>query len=565
MKRLSLLICLLVVCGCKTTAPPTESQILKRIAGDYWHHHLDRDIALQIRHGLPIKHLPDASFANAQREATFAEAMLHRLDGVDIGHLEEEDRLTYSTLRWKNGEAADTRRYFWLLSPITPYASPIRGVNQAFTSGKIDPADRPNLLAEYARFIDQIAEVVREQGRRGYLLPKAEIAQVRSVITSYAQPPDRSLFRGGSDDPAVRDAITNTVNPALQRLNAVLSAEYEQGAPSAVGMSQYPGGAEAYQWLMRMRTSIDLTPESVHQLGLREVERIRRELEDVRRQAGFNGTLVEFRQFLKTDPRFFARSSEELGQRLTGYVRKIEPQIPKFFSKTPRAAYNVERLDPSLEGAMTFGYYQEPTAHDAVGHYYYNGSKVSDRNLLFAPALMLHELIPGHHFQIARQEENDALPAFRRESFDNAFVEGWGEYSAYLGSEMGIYDDPYERAGRLVMDSLLSVRLVVDTGMNALGWSRDRAMQYMRDNTFLSETEIATESLRYSVDIPAQALAYKIGSLKMIELRQKAQQQLGARFDIKRFHEWIIGSGSMPLSVLEGHVEREMRRQRDGS
>jgi len=172
--------------------------------------------------------------------------------------------------------------------------------------------------------------------------------------------------------------------------------------------------------------------------------------------------------------------------------------------------------------------------------------------------MIAHELIPGHHFQIARQEENESLPMLRRQAFETAYQEGWGEYAAYLGTEMGLYDDPYDRAGRLMMDAMLSTRLVVDTGMNVLGWPRQRAMDYMRKHTMLSETEIATETLRYAADIPAQALAYKIGSLKMIELRALAQRELGSRFDIRQFHEWIIGSGAMPLDVLEEHVRHEV-------
>jgi uncharacterized protein (DUF885 family) len=220
----------------------------------------------------------------------------------------------------------------------------------------------------------------------------------------------------------------------------------------------------------------------------------------------------------------------------------------------------VERLNPAYEPSMTFGYYQVPTASDATGRYLYNGSKLNERNLLFAPALMAHELVPGHHFQLARQLENESIPLFRRKRFDTAYVEGWGEYAAFLGNEMGLYDDPYDRYGRLMMDMLLSTRLVVDTGMNALGWPRERAMAFMKENTLLSDTEIATETLRYSVDIPAQALAYKIGSLRMIELRRRAERELGARFDVRAFHEWLIGSGSMPLPVLEEHVARKMAR-----
>lgn len=182
---------------------------------------------------------------------------------------------------------------------------------------------------------------------------------------------------------------------------------------------------------------------------------------------------------------------------------------------------------------------------------------MSERNLLWSAALIAHELIPGHHFQIARQEENESLPMIRREAFPTAYVEGWGEYAAWLGNEMGIYADPYDRAGRLMMDAMLSTRLVVDTGMNALGWSRPRAIDYMREHTMLSETEIATETLRYAVDIPAQALAYKIGSLKMIELRKLAKD-----YDVRDFHEWVIGSGALPLDVLEMHVRKMVAARR---
>ena len=554
MKRIAAVV--LVLCACATTKPAsTDSDILRRTADIYWQHELEQNVALQIKFGLPTKHLPDPSYAHAQQEAEFARMLLGRLDSVRRDRLSEDDRISLESLRWQLQLAAESPRSFWLRSPITPYASPIVGVNRVFIAKKMEPAERARLLREYGPFVDGVAQVVSEQRARGYLIPKPEIALVRGMISRFVQPADTSFLRGGDNSADTREAIANVVNPALERLAAVISADYEAHAPSAVGMSQYAGGAEAYRHLIRFHTSLDLKPEEIHELGLRELERISRELDDVRRQAGFTGTLVEFRQFLKTDSRFFAKSAEEVGERLTAYVRRIEPQIPRFFAVTPKAAYDVKRLDPALEGSMTFGYYQEPSATDPVGHYYYNGSKVGERNLLFAPALMLHELIPGHHFQIARQEENESLPAFRRETFDTAFVEGWGEYSASLGREMGIYDDPYDHAGRLMMDSMLSVRLVVDTGMNALGWSRERAMEFMRANTLLSDTEIETETLRYSVDIPAQALAYKIGSLKMLELRDKAQKQLGPAFDIRQFHEWLIAGGSMPLSVLEAHVD----------
>lgn len=551
---------LLLCCACASRTPaPTDADILGTIANDYWQHELDTDPGLQIKFGLPTKHLPDPSYLEAQHSSTFAEAILRRLDEINVGHLSEEDRMTYSILRWRARRPVDSLRFFWLRSPATPYSFQFHGVNQIFTMKKLESGERARLLAEYGHYIDQTTEVVLEQRRRGYLVPKAELPLIRGMIAGFMQP---GTFSGGDESAVVRDAITSTVRPALQRFADAFGADYEAQAPTAVGLSQYPGGDEAYRYFIQEQTSLERTPEEIHKLGLAEVERISRELDEIRKQVGYNGTLAEFRQYLRTDSRFFGKSAEEIGSHLDAYVKKIEPQIPKFFSKQPRAAYGVKRLDPTLEGAMTFGYYQVPTATDPVGHYMYNGSKPNERNLLFAPALMLHELIPGHHFQFARQTENESLPAFRRESYDNAFTEGWGEYSAMLGREMGLYDDPYDHAGRLMMDSLLSVRLVVDTGMNALGWSREKAMQYMRENTFQSETEIGTESLRYSVDIPAQALAYKLGAMKMMELRSDAQKALGPRYDIQQFHEWVIGSGSMPLSILDQHVNAEMMRRR---
>lgn len=551
----------LLLVGCATAPAPTDSDTLQQIAEEYWQHQVEDNVGLQIQLDLATHHLPDASYAHAEREASFGESIVRKLDTISLGRLTDEDRITYSLLRWYARQPVDNLRFFWLRSPVTPYTFQFGRVNQVFTMKKLDTAERVRLLIEYGTYIDQIADVVREQQRRGYILPKAELPLVRGMIASFMQPAEKSALRGGDDAPAVLDAITNVANPALKRLSETLGPEYEAQAPSRVGLSQYPGGLDAYRYLIHLETSYDQPPEQIHELGLREVDRINRELDDIRKQVGFTGTLAEFRQSLKSDPRFFAKTPEEIGARLTSYLRKIEPQIPKFFAKAPKAPYDVQRLDPALEGALTFGFYQVPTATDPVGHYMYNGSKPNERNLLFAPALMLHELIPGHHFQFSRQSENTSLPKFRRQSHDTAYTEGWGEYAASLGREMGMYDDPYDHAGRLMMDSLLSVRLVVDTGMNALGWSRERAMQYMRDNTFQSETEIATESLRYAVDLPAQALAYKIGSLKMLELRTNAQKALGPTFDIKQFHEWLIGSGSMPLSILEQHVnERMMHR-----
>ncbi|HEV7671768.1 MAG TPA: DUF885 domain-containing protein [Thermoanaerobaculia bacterium] len=348
--------------------------------------------------------------------------------------------------------------------------------------------------------------------------------------------------------------IDAEVRPALGRLIAYLDGDLRRVAPESVGLGQYPGGPAAYRFLVRFYTTLDVTPEALHARGLSEVERIEGEMARLRAKLGFTGTKDEFHAKLRTDPRFLAKTPEEVGERLMAPIRRIEPKVKDYFAVVPQAKYGVERLDPAFEGSLTFGYYREPLPGQPIGAYLYNGSKLGERPLANAAALIYHELIPGHHFQIALQRENTALPAYRREAGGTVFIEGWGEYASDLAGEMGMYEDPYDAYGRLGMDIFLSSRLVVDTGMNALGWSRDKAIAYMKEHTLESDTQIASETLRYSIDMPGQALAYKTGSLHLRELREKARQELKDRFDIREFHRVVLLGGPMPLAVLDERI-----------
>jgi uncharacterized protein (DUF885 family) len=306
--------------------------------------------------------------------------------------------------------------------------------------------------------------------------------------------------------------------------------------------------------LVRWHTTLETTPQEVHEIGLAEVARIEREMAAIRAELGFTGTQRAFHAQLARDPRFFATTPEEFGERLMHHARRLEPLLDRAFARRPRAPGDVRRLPPALEPAMTFGYYQTPTATDSIGHYYYNGTQLSERTMLTAAPLIAHELWPGHHFQINLARENTALPPYRQGNY-TAFSEGWGDYASIVAGELGLYSDPWDRYGRLAMDMFLSCRLVVDTGMNALGWSRARAMEYLRDHVLESETQIRTESLRYSTDLPGQALAYKMGSREFERLRRRAEGALGARFDLRAFHDQLLTSGSLPMTVLGSKVE----------
>ena len=559
MRRL-LFLATLFAASCATVPVQSPSQQLAAAAEEHWQRQLKSDVWTRTEAGLPLEQMPDVSFEQARRNEKAARAALARLERIDASALTEDERLSLAILRHEQRLLIDSLPHFWLRFLVAPYGSPIRSVQTAMSRQQFrttaDTDRYLRLLAEYARFIDQIAEVTLEQRRRGILLPKRELPLVKSLLTTAPLMVDKSRLTAiparerGAFVEAMRNALTLTVDPAVDRLAAVFSPEYAAAAPDATGIGQYPGGAEAYRHLIRRHTSYDLDPRELHELGLRELERIDEALALTRGQMGFKGDARDFTRHLQQY--WTARDAFKNPEiHLRNHVYRIGAHIDRYFSLKPRANFGVRRLPAQLEQAMTFGYYQPPTPADPIGHYYFNASPARPASIVFGPALMAHELIPGHHYQMAMQIESTELPAWRRHRSDTVFTEGWGEYAALLVDEFGIYDALPDRAGRLLMDSMISARLVVDTGLNALGWTWDQALQFMRDRTPLSDAEIETELLRYSVDIPAQALAYKVGGLKIMELRRQAEKQRGAAFDIREFHAWILRSGSVPLSLKQ--------------
>lgn len=512
------------------------------------------------------------TLARVREQADGARALLASLDAIDESQLTHDQWLTYALLQYEAGLLRDAEPFFWHPFRITPYATTMaRPLMARLASMSLATAE--DRLAYLDVLYALPADATRHEGRlrsqaaRGITLPAAEIDLVVPFLRALVADPPSSAFavapRRLSSVPederdAFRDrvdaAVRDVIAPAVERLAAFIDGPYRAWAADRVGVGQYPGGADYYDYLIRAHTSLTLPPEAIHQIGLDEIARLERELDEARRDAGFDGTLAEFRHYLKTDRRFFAKTSDEFAELMMAAIRRIEPNVGAFFNLMPKAPYGVLRLDPALEASMTFGFYQLPSAADPRGLYRFNGSQPDQRSVLMADALIFHELVPGHHFQLALRNESTGLSPFRRGAFYTTYIEGWAEYASDLAGEMGMYEDPYARAGRLMMDLFLSSRLVVDTGMNALGWSRERAMQYMRDHTLQSDVEIATETLRYSTDIPGQALAYKMGSLRIHELRRQAAARLGAAFDLRAFHDHILSAGPMPLSVLEAHI-----------
>ncbi len=555
-----------------------SSVVLRKVSDEVWRRKFENP-AFRLEQGLPIQELPHWSVVVAEADAAFARNVLKKLEGVNENELSHDETLTLGMIRWDALNAIEEVRYYRFRSPITPYSFFLTTVHRIFQTHRFaQPPDARrylDLLAEYPRLVEEIIGHLQGQMDLGLVLSKDEIDNLTPLLKGYKKEPDASLFK--VDDQRLKaldvqaaarfkqqlsDEITTRTNPALGRLVEFVAGRYRERAPQEIGLRQYPGGTDYYHYLVKYHTTMDITPEKVHELGLREVERLESEMAEVRTRIGFRGSREEFHRFLKTDPRFFPKTPDEIRSKLLGFAAGINPKLDRVFLTRPKAPFDTQRLNPALEASMTFGFYDRPRPGAPTGTYYFNGSKLEERSMLQSESLIYHELVPGHHFHIASQMENDNLPPLRKNFFPTAFTEGWAVYASTLAREIGQYQDLYDLYGYLTMEMMSSVRLVVDTGMNHLKWTRAQAVEYMRERTLYSDTEINTETLRYSTDIQGQALAYKMGALRILELREHARKSLGDRFDIRRFHQAVLGSGSLPMSVLEKHIDWFIEQER---
>ena len=471
---------------------------------------------------------------------------------------EERRNLDFETGYFNISATGGWHTYFPQIIQATPYAS---------------EEDYRNLLKRLRGFEDfarQNMALMRRAIETGYTQPCESLQGYAQTITGYlSETAEESLFAKPFD--AMPDSISaqrqfylraealevieEVINPAYRAFAEFFDGTYGPACRPNIGLSALPGGREAYDQALRYYTSLETDANSVHSLGLSEVRRIRWEMEDIIEEVGFDGTFAEFLRFLKTDPQFYAQDEASYLQHAAWIAKSIDGRLPRYFARLPRNPYGISLIPAHVAPKATTAYYQ-PGAADGSrsGQYFLNTYDLSSRPLYELPALTLHESVPGHHLQISIQGENEALPDWRRYYYFHAFGEGWGLYSEYLGEEMGIYTTPYERFGRLIYEMWRAVRLVVDTGIHAFGWSRDSAINYMFENTGLTRANVIAEVDRY-ITYPGQATAYKHGELKIKELRRRAEHTLGAAFDLREFHRQAISGGSMPLTVLEARVQ----------
>ncbi|HSR00132.1 MAG TPA: DUF885 domain-containing protein [Sphingomicrobium sp.] len=362
-----------------------------------------------------------------------------------------------------------------------------------------------------------------------------------------------------------RDSLNTVVYPALQRMRDFLANDYLAHARDGQGLMYMKGGDKYYRYLVEATTTEPLDPEQVHQLGLSEVARITKEFEEVQRQVGFNGTLHQFFDYMRTSPKFQPKSKEELEQGFATIKGKVEAKVPQFFSQVPKAGLVIRPYPAYREKFEAGGSYENGTPDGSrPGTFYFNAYDLPSRSTWEETTLFMHEGEPGHHFQISLAQENLALPAFMRFGGNTAYVEGWALYSESLGYPMGMYTDPYQRFGNLNDEMLRAMRLVVDTGIHAKGWTREQSIQYMLDHSGESKTDATAEVERY-IAIPSQALAYKIGQLTITRLRDKAQAALGAKFDIRDYHAQVLDTGALPLPILEKKIDSWIASRQAGA
>jgi uncharacterized protein (DUF885 family) len=356
-------------------------------------------------------------------------------------------------------------------------------------------------------------------------------------------------------------AIESQIQPSVQNFIQFLTNRYIPAGRESIAITDMPGGNDYYQSQIRYYTTLELSADQIHEIGLREVARIRSEMEDVIKASGFEGSFAEFVEFLRTDPRFYAKTPKELLKEAAYIAKKMDGALPRFFGRLPRQPYGIEPVPESIAPRYTTGrYVGAPIDSTRPGLYWVNTYALDKRPLYVLEALTLHEAVPGHHLQSALTQELDNLPEFRRNSYLSAYGEGWALYCEKLGIEAGFYRDHYSQFGRLTYEMWRAIRLVVDTGMHAKGWSRERAIRFMEENTALSKHNVRTEIDRY-IAWPAQALSYKMGELKILELRQRAEQRLGSLFDIRSFHDEILRHGPVTLPILELEVNRWIEQQ----
>ena len=580
----SWLLALLLTASSSALLAASDADVLHELFADDWQFRLDESPGMAARFGDEEAYgLTDMSQAALDRRNRTREGFLKRLAKIDRDALSPEDRINYDIFKAQLRDDVADYKFGEYQAPLTSESSFHSYIASIAESGRF------RKLEDYQRYLKtlrQVPEYFRQQMghmraglKRGFTQPRAVIGGHPDGIGAYIKedPAETEFYKPFKEMPSfiaeadaekaraeARRIIADDIMPAYREYQRFMAEEYIPGARDTIGAIDLPDGRKYYEQQIREYTTLDLSPEEIHKIGLEEVARIRGEMDAIIESVKFEGDFAAFLQFLRTDPQFYATTPEELLKEASYLAKKMDGKLPKLFTVLPRQPYTVEPVPAALAPNYTTGRYSgAPIDSDRPGAYWVNTYALDKRPLYNLEALTLHEAVPGHHLQTALAQELDDLPNFRRYSYISAFGEGWGLYSERLGKEVGMYEDPYSDFGRLTYEMWRAIRLVVDTGMHAMGWSRARAIDFMESNTALSTHNVRTEIDRY-ISWPGQALSYKLGEIKIRELRTRAEQALGEDFDVRLFHDAILAKGSVPLKVLEDQIDAWIKQQQEG-
>ena len=556
-----------------TTERPSQDQIdFKNLLDEDWEHTLQENpyfasLLGDLRFNNKVSSNSSEKFKS---DANYERAFLDKLDKIKLSNLNDSDQLNYRLIKTSMEVSLEGRnfpRYYMALNQrggVQDYYSYGDRLN---FSNKTDYEDWFERIKGFNENVKNSLINNKEGLEMGYTQPKlvtrAVVSQIESLLASSMEDhPYYKIFLSANeiigDEEAseiqsrVKDFIKNELNPSYRKLMTFLKNVYLPNSRNSVGISDVPDGKAWYEYLVKYHTTTDLTPDEIHEIGLKEVARIRSEMEDIIALVEWEGDFNSFLRFLRTDPQFYYETGEELLDAYRAMSKKIDAFMPSLFNKLPRAPYGVIPIPMESAPYTTTAYYNAPSK-GRPGYYYANLYKPETRPKYEIPVLSVHEAVPGHHHQIALAQELENVPKFRNHLSFTSFVEGWGLYSEQLGENMGLYDDPYDKFGQLTYDMWRAIRLVVDTGMHYKGWSREEAVELFLQNTAKTPQDINNEVDRY-IAWPGQALAYKIGQLKIMELRDKAKEELGEKFDLKDYHDFILSFGSIPMNILEEKV-----------
>jgi prolyl oligopeptidase len=520
----------------------------------------------------------DVSLAAQERRQAHRVELLGRLDQIDVEALSHADKINYRLFRREVETAVEAYPFGWYLLPLTQRGG-IQDASSLADSLRFDSADDYEDWIARIRGLpvsmEQTIGLMRKGLAEGMVHPKVVMGRVpdqikRQIVDDvgtslYFKPFLKFPEKIGADErerlaDEAKKAIGECAVPAYRRMLTFFEEEYLPGCLDKVGIWQLPRGERLYAFRARQFTTTDLAPEEIHRLGLKEVERIRAEMEAVIAKVEWPGTFKEFLEHLRTDPKFYFDDPQDLLREYRAICKRIDPELVRLFGKLPRIPYGVEPIPEHLAPDTTTAYYRQPAADGSrAGTYFVNLYRPECRPKFEMEVLSAHEAVPGHHLQIALAMELGNLPEFRRYGGYTAFVEGWGLYSEGLGEDLGLYRDPYSKFGQLTYEMWRAVRLVVDTGIHRFRWTRQQAIDFFAANTPKTMLDIENEVDRY-IAWPGQALAYKIGQLKIAELRRRAESELGEKFDVADFHDLILAEGAVTLDVLESNVEAWITR-----